>query len=590
MRPEIPCRPAYGRWLALVILLLVPAGLGARSEEPADPVEALRQTLSVALSRQPPVEGDSPEEAAAKEAAYEKAVALHKKRISECVGCLGTLGDLYRALLLKEWDGHRLLDRTGLEILSKSRTEVAGRFRKEAEALLQGQNALGRLAAARLVGELAEQARMNVFVQQQLAELAPALKQLAEGKDPAAAAAAALALGKVEAPPEVVVPVLRRLLAAQDVAVRRTAARALGEPVRGVVQQMQFVNVPEEAQRKRFDSLAVLVVPAAAAGLGDGDAEVRRLCLDGLREAAQVVADQMRNMFPNGPFAQGNVPEQQLKQIRAQVQKEQQRLQPLLLAFKEQIPALGRALDDADARAAVKAAEVLEALAEVQQRLRPPAANSPPAAPADKADDPLGEALRAAVPLLARHLTAQKEVRLQLACLYVLESLRQDAAAAVPEVVQALKDPNAYVRWGAVRVLGRLAPLEADRAVPCLAPLLKDDNEYVRATTVLVLARYGPKVKAAVPALRDAAKSSDAGLRLLAIKALLAAGLEGAPAVPELGQALAADDVEVRLAAVEALKRLGPLARDAEKPLRRALDDPDDQVRLLAAEALLRLR
>ncbi len=582
MRPEIPSRPASGRWLALVILLLVPAGLGARSEEPADPVEALRQTLSVAPLRQPPGEGDSPEEAASKEAAYEKAVALHKKRISECVGCLGTLGDLYRALLLKEWDGHRLLDRTGLEILSKSRTEVAGRFRKEAEALLQGQNALGRLAAARLVGELAEQARMNVFVQQQLAELAPALKQLAEGKDPAAVAAAALALGKVEAPPEVVVPILRRLLAAQDVAVRRAAARALGEPVRGVVQQMQFVGVPEEAQRKRFDSLAVLVVPAAAAGLGDGDADVRRLCLDGLRETAQVVADQMRDMFLNRPFAQGNV--------RAQAQKEQQRLQPLLLAFMEQIPALGRALDDADARAAVKAAEVLEALAEIRKGLRPPAANAPREAPADKADDPLGEPLRAVVPLLARHLAPQKEVRLQLACLYVLESLRQDAVAAAPEVVQALKDPNAYVRWGAVRVLGRLAPLEADRAVPSLAPLLKDDNEYVRATTVLVLARYGPKVKAAVPALRDAAKSSDAGLRLLAIKALLAAGLEGAPAVPELGQALAADDVEVRLAAVEALKRLGPLARDAEKPLRRALDDPDDQVRLLAAEALLRLR
>src|SRR5262249_49018940 len=61
--------------------------------------------------------------------------------------------------------------------------------------------------------------------------------------------------------------------------------------------------------------------------------------------------------------------------------------------------------------------------------------------------------------VLAKKLSAE-DVRARLACLYALESLEAGAAPAGKALVKALKDDNAYVRWGAVRVLGKLPPRE----------------------------------------------------------------------------------------------------------------------------------
>src|SRR5437899_2295004 len=51
-----------------------------------------------------------------------------------------------------------------------------------------------------------------------------------------------------------------------------------------------------------------------------------------------------------------------------------------------------------------------------------------------------------------------------------------DAIPALDALVKAAKDTDPFVRWGVVRVLGQIAPAEAERAVPALGVLVADEN------------------------------------------------------------------------------------------------------------------
>lgn len=80
------------------------------------------------------------------------------------------------------------------------------------------------------------------------------------------------------------------------------------------------------------------------------------------------------------------------------------------------------------------------------------------------------------------------------------EALGRIGAAAVPQLVEALRSPDADVRLKAVEVLGRMGPEAAD-AVGTLVPLLNDPDERVRKATIRTLGQIGPAAKEAVPAL-----------------------------------------------------------------------------------------
>jgi HEAT repeat protein len=187
-----------------------------------------------------------------------------------------------------------------------------------------------------------------------------------------------------------------------------------------------------------------------------------------------------------------------------------------------------------------------------------------------------------------------EDVRVRLGAIYVLEALETAAAPAVGAVVKVTTDKNPFIRWGAARVLGRMAPREPAAVVPAgvvpaLAKLLKDDNRDVFVTALAALERYGPNAKDAVPALGEVVKNDgEAGLRLAAIRALLAVGTDARRASDELRDALAAPDTPVRAAAARALGRLGATEPATKEALRKALADPDASVREAASEALLR--
>jgi hypothetical protein len=72
--------------------------------------------------------------------------------------------------------------------------------------------------------------------------------------------------------------------------------------------------------------------------------------------------------------------------------------------------------------------------------------------------------------------------------------------AAVPSLVQALKNRDPDVRKEAALVLARIGP-DAFQAVPDLTALLDDENEEVRKAAARALGQIGPDAAEAVPAL-----------------------------------------------------------------------------------------
>jgi hypothetical protein len=75
--------------------------------------------------------------------------------------------------------------------------------------------------------------------------------------------------------------------------------------------------------------------------------------------------------------------------------------------------------------------------------------------------------------------------------------------AAVPQLTQALSDPNPLVRKRAADVLARIGP-DAKDAVPALIRALGDRDEQVRKAATRALGEIGPGAAEAVPRLIEA--------------------------------------------------------------------------------------
>jgi HEAT repeat protein len=83
------------------------------------------------------------------------------------------------------------------------------------------------------------------------------------------------------------------------------------------------------------------------------------------------------------------------------------------------------------------------------------------------------------------------------------DALGRIGPAAVPALLQTLRDPSADVRRKGVEVLGRMGD-GATAAVPELVRLLDDPDPEVRKSAARTLGRIGPAAKDAVPALMRA--------------------------------------------------------------------------------------
>lgn len=217
-------------------------------------------------------------------------------------------------------------------------------------------------------------------------------------------------------------------------------------------------------------------------------------------------------------------------------------------------------------------------------------AGQPPMGNVDK--DLLGEALAKALSGLATRLT-DVDVRVRLAACDALEAMGEDAGngkEVIPALIQAFDDQDRFVRWAAVRALGRMRPAQAKAAVPSLARMLEDPDLDVARSAAHTLEDLGKDAEAAVPALAGAVGRGDAQLRIGAMRALANVGPRAQEAIPALGAVLSHPEVRVRRAAAEALSRFGSAVKIVTTELRQALNDTDEEVRKAASEALLNVK
>ncbi len=172
--------------------------------------------------------------------------------------------------------------------------------------------------------------------------------------------------------------------------------------------------------------------------------------------------------------------------------------------------------------------------------------------------------------------------------LRALGAFGADAAPAVNEAAQALRDPEVTVRSAAAWALSQVGPAGAP-AIPALEASLADADPRVRCLSAVALKSMGPKAAGAVPALMHALNDSAAYVRAPAADALGSIGPAASPAVPRLSERLlAAGEVAYVLRSVAAaLGDIGPAAETAVPALQQALKM--HRVTATAQEAILKI-
>jgi HEAT repeat protein len=503
------------------------------------------------------------------------------ERISKCAAALQSLPEMRDALLLQEW-------REGSEPVAvedqKQRAILADRFAKEMLKVLKTGKFTSRLAALTLLAESGRDLSVRDAKGTLRNILATALFDMVKGpEDPPVREAAIHATGRMFLEPRLVVPLLDKLMDSQSLPDRRAATAALVDLVRTASELRDPVHwsVGLPAQRADVVQVSRTVLPVAGRGLGDADRNVRSLCCEAIRESALALANEaQRTDQPQQPMTDVN---QDPAAAARELDRAHDQLLPLAEALSEQTPKLRVLVNDSQ----LEALDSLEAVAEARLKMRPlheagekPAKREP--------DELLAEGLRPTLPALIEQLKAAKQdVRLRLGVLYVLETLEDEAAPAAEAVAGALADADPFVRWGAARTLGKMAPRQAEKSIPALARAVDDPNGDVRSTALAALRRYGPAAQPAVENLVKGLKHWDPQTRLSVAETLGAVGPAAVAAVQPLAAALAGEEPEQRAAAARALGKLGPGARPAEEALRKALSDPERDVRQAACDALL---
>jgi HEAT repeat protein len=151
--------------------------------------------------------------------------------------------------------------------------------------------------------------------------------------------------------------------------------------------------------------------------------------------------------------------------------------------------------------------------------------------------------------------------------------------ATVPELIEALKDPDLEVRIKAVYQLRR-RDRDARPAIPALIAALKDRDKYVRSMAADALRNIGPEARAAIPALMEALKDQEDLSLHSGIEALGAMGPEARAAIEPLVELMRTPKhfwhidyfssalIQIGPEAVPAARRPEPPSRPSGRPCR----------------------
>ena len=131
--------------------------------------------------------------------------------------------------------------------------------------------------------------------------------------------------------------------------------------------------------------------------------------------------------------------------------------------------------------------------------------------------------------------------------------------------------------------------LQDPAAIPILVELLRDRNDRVRWRAADLLRNLGPKAEPAIPALVVALKDKKYRVQCSAANALGSIGPGAVKAVPGLIKALGDAEGVVRSSAADALGQIGPTAAESVSALTKALNDEEEGVRVAAAGGLWKI-
>ena len=152
--------------------------------------------------------------------------------------------------------------------------------------------------------------------------------------------------------------------------------------------------------------------------------------------------------------------------------------------------------------------------------------------------------------------------------------------AAIPALINSLKDESAEVRRGAASALGEAG----ETAVPALIEASQDKNERVRIFAIESLGKIGSQ--SAISAIRAALQDESEDVRTSAAAALGDSGIQSAT------NNLQNDDWQIRRSAAEEIGLIGVGLTNLSSPtvqaLIRALQDPNPNVRTSAAATLVK--
>jgi HEAT repeat protein len=582
------CLLRFYRIIAVGVVLIamaISSGGSLRADSlPADPVEDLRQALRIPVVD--PLKNKAELE-------------FRRENLTKKIEGLHTIGQLRRAIALNDWlDEDQAADVAAVD--RAIRSQVAIRLRDAVKAAFASGNPVIQKAAVDGIAE------MGVTVKQIGSRLGfshpltPDIANLVRTGSPSVQIAAARALGSISVDPEVAAPALGDLLRSPAAELRRAAASALGNMIKGVTQLLPTKGKSPtgvESTPPEVIQVTVAAVPKVGPGLTDPDPEVRRLSADAILQAALAQAELVRDppksqRFP--PPGRKPSPDEHddLVRYRKEVQDERDELLPVSKVIADQVPGLVQVLVDANPASRVASRRAAEEMAHAWfkfERRRysvPLVPDAPDIKPVEATDDPLVKGLRLTLPNLVKGVD-DPDLAVREATVDALEMLSDEARPVAGSLVRALGDPNPFVRWAAARTLGRIAPVEDETAVPALARLLQNLDLDVRIAAATALQHYGPAARAAVPDLTRVVNRGDAEIRVAVIRALEGIGTDAAPSIPVITAALADPNPRVRLAAADVLGHFGALARDSESALRKALDDSDADVRRAASDALL---
>ena len=140
--------------------------------------------------------------------------------------------------------------------------------------------------------------------------------------------------------------------------------------------------------------------------------------------------------------------------------------------------------------------------------------------------------------------------------LYSTYALSAIGSPAVPNLVEALEEPDWWVRSAAADTLGDIG-FASEMAVQKLTDCLCDPSEWVRRNAAEALGTIGSSAQPAIPELMKAMDDENRYVRLNALLSLVRIERPARSCIPALEKALSHEEYYIRGLTVDALKRAG---------------------------------